>query len=414
MSGVSTSVITDPALVAMFDCDPILVDVAPALSVVPGMTPNLILTSGPPLEWHEYTGGQRNAIIGGALYERLASSSAEAIAKLDAGEILVRGCHDYSCIGSLAGVTTASMPVLVLADQKTNRKAFCTLFEGAGTSRLNYGVYNEEVENNLQFLASVIGPALSELIHSLPEPIRVIPIMQRALHMGDELHSRNTAASLLFLREVMPALVSMEPVRAKELTSYFMTGEYFFLRISMAACKLLADQMSGTPGSGIVTAMAFSCKEFGIRVAGFGDRWFRGPLPKVETSGLFPGFTTDDIEVMGGESPITETCGLGALAQATAFPLQRYQGGSAADMVARNLEMYEIAVAEHPWFHIPFFDYRGTPAGISVQLVAQTNIAPLMDVGIAGKNGGQIGAGCFRAPLEPFLEAARLLEEANL
>jgi hypothetical protein len=45
-----------------------------------------------------------------------------------------------------------------------------------------------------------------------------------------------------------------------------------------------------------------------------------------------------------------------------------------------------------------------------VQLVAQTKIAPLMDVGIAGKNGGQIGAGCFRAPLEPFLEAARLLE----
>jgi len=32
-----------------------------------------------------------------------------------------------------------------------------------------------------------------------------------------------------------------------------------------------------------------------------------------------------------------------------------------------------------------------------------------MDVGIAGKNGGQIGAGCFRAPLEPFVEAAREL-----
>jgi hypothetical protein len=400
---------SDPALAAMFACDPVLVDVAPALSVVPGMASNIILTSGPPLPWSEYTGGQRAAIIGGVLHERLASDEAEAVAKLDAGEVLVRGCHDFSCIGSLAGVTTASMPVLVVQDEASGRRAFCTLFEGAGTSRLNYGVYNDEVERNLQYLATVIAPALSSLITAMPEPLRLVPLMQRALHMGDELHSRNTAASLLFLREVVPGLVSMDAERAKALTDYFMAGDYFFLRLSMAASKLLADQMSGTPDSPIVTAMAFSCKEFGIRVAAFGDRWFRGPLPTVETSGLFPGFTTDDIQVMGGESPITETCGLGAFAQATAFPLQRYQGGTAADMVERNLQMYQIVVEEHPWFKIPYFDYRGTPVGIDVRRVVETSIAPLMDVGIAGKNGGQIGAGCFRAPLEPFIEAARAL-----
>ena len=32
---------------------------------------------------------------------------------------------------------------------------------------------------------------------------------------------------------------------------------------------------------------------------------------------------------MGGESPITETAGLGGFAQAAALPLQRYQGGTA-------------------------------------------------------------------------------------
>ena len=35
------------------------------------------------------------------------------------------------------------------------------------------------------------------------------PIMQRALHMGDELHSRNTAASLLFARELFPHLIEI-------------------------------------------------------------------------------------------------------------------------------------------------------------------------------------------------------------
>ena len=39
--------------------------------------------------------------------------------------------------------------------------------------------------------------------------IRLKPLMQRALHMGDELHSRNTAAALLFLREIAPYVIDM-------------------------------------------------------------------------------------------------------------------------------------------------------------------------------------------------------------
>jgi hypothetical protein len=35
-----------------------------------------------------------------------------------------------------------------------------------------------------------------------------------------------------------------------------------------------------------------------------------------------------------------------------------------------------------------------------------------MDVGIAGKGGGQIGAGCFRAPLQPFADAWTALQHA--
>jgi hypothetical protein len=71
--------------------------------------------------------------------------------------------------------------------------------------------------------------------------------------------------------------------------------------------------------------------------------------------------------------------------------------------------MYEITVAEHPTFRIPFLEYRGTPAGIDARRVAATGISPVMDVGIAGRAGGQIGAGCFRAPLRPFVDAAAAL-----
>ncbi|MCU1603955.1 MAG: YahG/YlbE-like protein, partial [Modestobacter sp.] len=57
--------------------------------------------------------------------------------------------------------------------------------------------------------------------------------------------------------------------------------------------------------------------------------------------------------------------------------------------------------------------YRGTPAGIDVRRVADTGITPVMDVGIAGRAGGQIGAGCFRAPIEPFLDALQALTSSR-
>ena len=38
------------------------------------MQPNTILTSGAPMPWERYIGGQRNAVIGGALFEGLAST----------------------------------------------------------------------------------------------------------------------------------------------------------------------------------------------------------------------------------------------------------------------------------------------------------------------------------------------------
>ena len=179
---------------------------------------------------------------------------------------------------------------------------------------------------------------------------------------------------------------------------------YFFLRLSMAVAKCTADAAHGVEGSSIVTAMGFNCKNFAIRVSGLDDEWFIGPHASVEAK-LFDGHTEDEITWKGGESPITETIGLGGFAQAAAFPLQKYQGGSASAMVERNLQMYEITFAENPDYKIPYFGYRGTPTGIDIMSVLSKNIQPVMDIGIAGRDGGQIGAGIVRAPMECFEKA---------
>ena len=51
--------------------DPVLIDILPALEALPGFDAATILTSGPPMPWGCYEGGQRSAIIGGALFEGL-------------------------------------------------------------------------------------------------------------------------------------------------------------------------------------------------------------------------------------------------------------------------------------------------------------------------------------------------------
>jgi hypothetical protein len=156
--------------------------------------------------------------------------------------------------------------------------------------------------------------------------------------------------------------------------------------------------------------MTFSCAEFAIRVSGLGDEWFRSELPDVDAK-LFEDYTTDDIEFMGGESIINETVGLGGFAQAAAFPLQDYQGGSPEGMVANTERMYGITVAEHPVYRIPALSFRGTPTGIDICRVVETGVLPVMDIGVAGRDGGQIGAGLMTAPMDCFRAAAAAYDE---
>jgi len=384
--------------------EPVLTDIRPAADVVPGMTAETILTSGTALPWEEYQGGQRTGIVGGALFEGLAASAEEADAKIREGQILVRPCQEHGCVGSLAGIYTPSMPVLVVENAATGNRGFCNLFEGLSPSRLNYGVYNDDVFRNLQFLGEVVGPLLGEAIR-LTGGVPLRPLMRRALHMGDELHSRNTAATLLFTRELFTVFLGLARGRADQVSSvleYLTSSDYFFLRLSMAASKVTADSAHGIESSSVVTGMVFNCKDFAVRVSGLGDEWFRGPLPTKFGAKLFEGYSDDDIEFMGGESTMNESVGLGGFAQAAAFALQDYQGGSAERMVETNLAMYEITLAEHPEYRIPYLGFRGVPIGIEIHRVAATRITPVLDIGVAGKQGGQIGAGSYRAPLEPF------------
>jgi len=386
------------AMQKMFEADPVVEDVRSALTAVPGFAKNLILTSGPTMDWARYDGGQRAAILGAALFEGLADDAEQASDRIATGDIRVLGAQELGCVGSVAGVYTASMPVLVVRNRRHGNVAFCNFYEGTNPRRLNYGIYDEAVREQLLYVNDVVAPVIGDAIRR-SGGIAMKPLMKRALNMGDELHSRNNAAGLLLMRELLPHFLAgqgADPARTEKAIMALTEDQYFFLRFSMAAAKATADAAHGIKYSSLVTSMSFNCREFAIRVSGLGSRWYTGPHPQVAAK-LFDGFGASDITWMGGESIITETIGLGGFAQAGAPTLQSYQGGTVQSLIDKNLEMYQITLGENPDYLIANLGYRGTPTGIDIFKVVETGVTPVMDIGIAGKGGGQIGAGTVRA-----------------
>jgi hypothetical protein len=82
-------------------------------------------------------------------------------------------------------------------------------------------------------------------------------------------------------------------------------------------------------------------------------------------------------------------------------------GGTAASAVAQTERMAEITLAQHPAFQVPILEFRGTPVGIDVTLVARTGILPVINTGIAGRvaGTGQVGAGIVHPPATCFVQA---------
>jgi hypothetical protein len=305
------------------------------------------------------------------------------------------------------------MWMFVLEDADTGRRAYCSLNEGLGKV-LRYGAYAPEVLDRLRWMSAVLGPLLQAAVRA-HGPVDVTAILAQMLHMGDEAHNRNRAGTLMFLREVLPALIATGAPSSDiaEAVGFVAGNDHFFLNLAMPACKLALDAARGIPGSTMVVAMARNGTDFGIQVSGTGPRWFTGPAQIPD--GLFlGGYGPEDANPDIGDSAITETAGLGGFAMAAAPAIVRFIGGAVADALTTTSRMYEITLAEHPVFSIPVLEFRGTPCGIDVTKVVRTSILPQINTGMAGKVAGigQVGAGLVTPPESVFPAALRALAEA--
>ncbi len=387
----------------MIEGEPVLVDIAPAIEVIPGMRDKMVTHSGPPIPWNRMCGAQRGAIIGQVLYEGWAKTPGEAAAMLEHGEIALEPNHHHQTVGPMAGTISASSWVYVVENKTFGNRAYCRQVEGAQ----QFGDYSETALDGLRKWRDVFAPSLRAALKADGElPLK--PIITQALQMGDELHNRHSASSALFGNAMAIGLAKAGlPLKDHLATLQLLKNHnLIFLGLAMAAGKAIADPAYGIEYSTIVTAMCRNGTEFGIRVSGLGDEWFTAPAPFVE--GLYvPGYSARDAGLDMGDSAITETVGWGGFVLGGAFGILALVGGTPEEALGYTREMRKITAAAHPIYRMPAFSFEGAPIGIDIRKVVQLGIAPIIDTAIAHKEPGhpKIGAGLVRAPIECFKQA---------
>ena len=393
---------------------PQLVGMGRARDVIPGMSEDTLLHAGPPISWERMCGPMRGAVIGALLYEGRSRTPQEAERLAASGAIHYAPCHEHAAVGPMAGVISPSMPVFVVKNAEFGNLAFATLNEGLGKV-LRYGAFGEDVVRRLHWMADVLYPVLDRALARLGA-MDLKNLIAQALHMGDEVHNRNRAATSLFVRLVAPAIARTSSGEdAGSVLEFIHSNDHFFLNLSMAASKATLDAARGIAGSSVAVVMARNGTDFGVQLAGTGDAWFTGPA-EVPDALYFPGFSKADANPDIGDSAITETNGLGGFAIAASPAIVQFVGGGPADAIRYTTQMYEIAAGENQTYQIPALNFRGTPTGIDVVKVVEKAVLPFIDTGVAHKEPGigQVGAGVLNAPSQPFVRAyeglARVLQ----
>ena len=155
------------ALRRVLDAKQVLVDVRPAGEVIPGMQRDMVLHAGPPIEWERLSETVRAAAVGALMHEGLAADADSAERMASRGDVRFEPCHQHQAVGPMAGMTTYSMPVLIVENRAAGNRAYSILNEGLGRV-LRYGGTGPDVLERLDWMRRVLGPTLGEVCAACP------------------------------------------------------------------------------------------------------------------------------------------------------------------------------------------------------------------------------------------------------
>ncbi len=393
----------------IIDADPYWVDVLPAGECVEGLTGHMILHSGPPVDYENMVMLHRRGMVSAMLFEGWAQDEQEAVRRLSAGEIKIASALDYNTVGAGTGIITPSVMMNVIEDRASGKRA-CT-FPAEGPFQggfCGWGLYNQGIAENLRNMREELFPLFKEILQKLGG-LAIKPILAESMQMGDENHTRQTAADLLFDKQILPALFSLDRPREEilQVVRYVVETPRFFHCYGQGASRAALLAADGTPYSTMVTAVCGNGVEFGIKVAGLPGQWFLAPAPMMQGRYTSSQFTQKDQLPWLGDSCVVECAGMGGFAAAASPITCNLRGMNLDAAIAQSREMERISISKNPNYPIPNMDFDFLPVGIDIRLVLKTGISPVIHGGMFSHEGGLIGAGMARVPMACFENAMK-------
>ncbi len=399
----------EQAVHCIIDADPYWVDVLPAGECIDGLTDHMILHSGPPVNYQDMVMLHKRGMVSAMLFEGWAKDEQEAVERLSAGEIKIASALDYNTVGAGTGIITSSVMMNVIEDRNSGKRA-CT-FPAEGPFQggfCGWGLYNEGIAENLRYMREELFPLFKEVLQKIGG-LAIKPILAESMQMGDENHTRQTAADLLFDKQILPALFTLDRPREEimKLVRYIVETPRFFHCYGQGASKAALLAAEGTPYSTMVTAVCGNGVEFGIKVAGLPGQWFLAPAPMMQGRYTSSQFTIKDQLPWLGDSCVVECAGMGGFAAAASPITCNLRGMSLSAAIAQSREMERISISKNPNYPIPNMDFDFLPVGIDIRLVLKSGISPVIHGGMFSHQGGLIGAGMARVPMACFENAMK-------
>ncbi len=379
------------SLRSIFAADPAWVDLAPA-SAVMALPDKVVLHAGPPLT-EPPCAPVRNSAAMAVVFEGWADSEEGAKQMIDRGAVALLPAQDFHAVVPLAAVLTRNMLVHVVVDRgRPANRAYAPINGGSGPA-MRLGKAGSEVVSHLRWIN---GPLGATFVRALRE-VSLVAIANEALARGDDLHGRTAAATDRLARELFGPRFAES---SGELETFVARSPSMFLNLWMAACKCMAQAALGIVASSAVVAIGGNGREFGLKVASFGDRWFSVPA-EPPTGKLEAGHSQDDRLGAIGDSAIVDAQGFGAMAMHCA-PAQQHTLGAYMPTPSVELGRAVMSAADPR-----FLDGATIRGGLFARRVADNSTAPAIALGILDRHGqhGRIGGGVYAAPLEPFATA---------
>ena len=396
------------AIARLQEARPMLVGAGKAADLVPGLRGHVILHAGLAEPWERMCGPQRLAAQGACVLEGWADDLDDAAEILAEGAVTMEPAHAYGAAGAMTGIISPSMACWAVRDEASGTEAWSPFCDGPGES-FWLGVASPAAIARQRLMAERIAPGFAAAL-AAGGPVDVFALCARAVAMGDDCHMRHQAATMLLMREVLPAMAEHAPEAVAPTARLLADNGHFALTVTIAAGRAALAGIVGLRGSSVTAFISRNGTASAVMLAGLPGRWFAAPAPLVGDALYRPGFSEADAAPDIGDSALVECVGLGAAASAASPGVAAFLGGSLADAIARTRAMDDICLARSERFGMPPLDGEGTPLGVDARACLDLGETPLINTGILHRtDGGQIGAGVARVPLEPFRAALAAL-----